>query len=73
MKQHVNAKKFYRQSESSIYNQLFIALIALCLYVLVQIRTNSKLTLLQISHYLKAALWKPGYIWLRKIVGKDAS
>ena len=73
MKQHVNIKKFYSQSESAIYNQVFIALIVFCLNVLVQIRTNSKRTLLQISRYLRASLWKPGYLWLRKIEGKGAS
>lgn len=73
MKQHVNIKKFYGQSETAIFNQVFIALIVFCLNVLVQIKTNSKRTLLQISRYLRAALWKPGYIWLRKIEGKGAS
>jgi len=56
MKQHVNIKKFYGQSESAVYNQVFIALIVFCLNVLVQIKTNSKRTLLQISRYLRASL-----------------
>lgn len=73
MKQHVNIKKFYGQSESAIYNQVFIALIVFCLNVLVQIETSSNRTLLQISRYLRASLWKPAYIWLRKIEGKGAS
>src|SRR5690606_12132668 len=56
MKQHVNIKKFYGQSELAIHNQVFIALIVFCLNVLVQINSNSKRTILQISRYLKAAL-----------------
>lgn len=70
MKQHVNIKKFYGHSESAVYNQVFIALIVFCLNVLVQSKTNSKRSLLQISRYLRAALWKPAYIWLRKIETK---
>jgi putative transposase len=73
MKQHLNIKKFYGQSETAIHNQVFIALIVFCLNVLVQIETKSKRTILQISRYLRAALWKPGYIWLRKIEGKGVS
>lgn len=73
MKQHVNIKKFYGHSEAAIHNQVFIALIVFCLNVLIQIKANSKRTILQISRYLKAALWKPSYIWLRKIEGKGVS
>ena len=67
IKQHLNIKKFYGQSETAIYNQVFIALIVFCLNVLAQIATNSNRKILQISRYLRAALWKPAYIWLRKI------
>ena len=70
IKQHLNIKKFYGQSEWAIQNQVFIALIVFCLHVLVQIETNSKRKTLQISRYLRAALWKPANIWLRKIEGK---
>ncbi|MFU0789866.1 MAG: IS4 family transposase [Virgibacillus proomii] len=73
MKQHVNIKKFYGHSESAVYNQVFIALIVFGLNVLVQLKANSKRSLLQISRYLRASLWKPAYIWLRKIEGKGAS
>ncbi|GAB0171974.1 hypothetical protein LSPCS325_54240, partial [Lysinibacillus sp. CTST325] len=34
-----------------------------------QLHTNSSRTYLQISRYLKAVLWKPARIWLRKIKG----
>lgn len=70
MKQHLNIKKFYGQSEQSVHNQVYIALIVYCLNVLAQLRTKSKRTYLQISRYLKAALWKSAHIWLRKITGK---
>lgn len=70
IKQHLSIKKFYGQSEWAIQNQVFIALIVFCLHVLVQIETRSKQKTLQISRYLRAALWKPANIWLRKIEGK---
>jgi IS4 transposase len=70
IKQHLSIKKFYGQSEWAIQNQVFIALIVFCLHVLVQLETNSKRKTLQISRYLRAALWKPANIWLRKIEGK---
>ena len=63
-------QKFYGQSEWAIQNQVFIALIVFCLHVLIQIETKSKRKILQISRYLRATLWKPASIWLRKIEGK---
>jgi IS4 transposase len=71
IKQHLSIKKFYGQSEWAIQNQVFIALIVFCLHVLVQIETRSNRKTLQISRYLRAALWKPAHIWLRKIEGKS--
>ena len=73
IKQHLNIKKFYGQSEAAIYNQVFIALVVFCLNVLAQIDTKSIRTILQISRFLRASLWKPAYIWLLKIEGKGAS
>ncbi|WP_071460333.1 IS4 family transposase [Bacillus massilinigeriensis] len=70
IKQHLNIKKFYGQSEWAIQNQVFIALIVFCLHVLAQVETKSKRKTLQISRYLKAALWKPAQVWLRKMEGK---
>ena len=70
IKQHLSIKKFYGQSEWAIQNQVFIALIVFCLHVLVQLETRSKRKTLQISRYLRAALWKPAHICLRKIEGK---
>lgn len=71
IKQHLNIKKFYGQSEWAIHNQVFIALIVYCLHVLAQLETQSKRKILQISRYLKAALWKPAHIWVRKIKGAE--
>ncbi|WP_130859342.1 IS4 family transposase [Gracilibacillus phocaeensis] len=71
MKQHLNIKKFYGQSEQAVHNQVYIAMIVYCLNVLIQLETKSKRTYLQISRYLKAALWKSAHIWIRKIQGKS--
>lgn len=70
VKQHLNIKKFYGQSEVAVQSQVFIALIVFCLNVLAQINTKSNRTILQISRFLRASLWRPAYIWLRKIEGK---
>lgn len=55
MKQHLNIKKFYGQSEQAVHNQVYIAMIAYYLYLLAQLNTNSSKTYLQISRWLKAA------------------
>lgn len=73
MKQHLNIKKFYGQSEQAVHNQVYIAMIVYCLNVLAQLNTNSSRTYLQISRYLKADPWKPARIWIRKIEGKAVS
>lgn len=70
MKQHLSIKKFYGNSEQAVHNQVYIAMIVYCLNVLAQIHTQSNRSYLQISRYLKASLWKPAYIWLRKIEEK---
>ncbi|WP_339214128.1 IS4 family transposase [Ornithinibacillus sp. FSL M8-0202] len=71
MKQHLNIKKFYGQSEQAVHNQVYIAMIVYCLNVLIQLETNSQRTYLQISRYLKAVLWQSAHIWIRKIEGKS--
>ncbi|SDL25483.1 putative transposase [Lacicoccus qingdaonensis] len=70
MKQHLRIKQFYGQSEWAIQNQVFIALIVFCLHVLTQIETESQRKILQISRYLRAALWKSPHLWRRKIQGR---
>lgn len=66
LKQHVKIKHFYGMGETAIQNQIYLALIAYCLNVLIQLEMKSKKALLRISRWLKAALWKPAYIWIRK-------
>lgn len=71
LKQHVEIKHFYGMSETSIQNQIFLALIAYCLNVLVQLEMKSKKSLLRITRWLKAAIWKPSYVWIRKFDGRS--
>jgi len=66
LKQHVKIKHFYGMSETAVQNQIYIALITYCLHVLIQLETKSNKTLLRISRWVKAALWKPSYILLRR-------
>jgi len=70
LKQHLNIKKFYAQSEQGVHNQVYIAMIVYCLHVLAQLNTNSSKTYLKISRLLKAASWKSAHLWIRKIAGK---
>src|SRR5699024_4521880 len=42
LKQHVNIQHFYGTSENAVLNQIYIALIAYCLHVLIQLETKSK-------------------------------
>jgi IS4 transposase len=70
LKQHVEIKHFYGMSETAVHNQVFLALITYCLTVLIQLETQSKQSLLQITRWLKATLFKQSYIWLRKLKGK---
>src|SRR5699024_3832030 len=59
LKQHVKIKHFYGMSETAVQNQIYLALIAYCLNVLIQLEMKSKKSLLRISRWLKATLWKP--------------
>ena len=70
LKQHVQIKHFYGMSETAVYNQIYLALIAYCLNVLVQLETKSRKSLLRITRWLKAAIWKPAYIWIRRFDGR---
>jgi len=62
LKQHVEIKHFYGTTENALQNQIYLALITYCLHVLIRLETKSKKSLLRISRWLKAALWKPAYI-----------
>ena len=66
LKQHVEIKHFYGMTENALQNQVFIALITYCLHVLARLEANSKMPLLRISRWLKATLWKPSFLWLRR-------
>ena len=66
LKQHVEIKHFYGTTENALQNQFYLALITYCLHVLIRLETKSKKSLLRINRWLKAALWKPAYIWLRR-------
>ena len=67
MKQHVRIKSFYGTSERAVMNQVWIALIAFCLLVLVKQETGSSHPLLQLYRWLKVLLWKPFDMWLNRI------
>jgi len=66
LKQHVEIKHFYGMSENALKNQIYIALIIYCLHVLIRLETNNKKSLLRISRWLKATLWKSSHLWLRR-------
>ena len=66
LKQYVEIKHFYSMSEIAIQNQIYLALITYCLHVHIQLETKSRKPLLRISRWLKAAIWKPAYIWNRR-------
>ncbi|MDM8101712.1 IS4 family transposase [Oceanobacillus oncorhynchi] len=66
LKQHIKIKHFYGMSETALQNQIYLALITYCLHVLIQLETQSEKKLLRIVRWLKAALWKPAYLWLRR-------
>lgn len=65
IKQHVKIKHFYGMSENAVKNQIYLALITYCLTVLVQSETKSKETLLQISRWLEATIWREARYWIR--------
>ncbi|WP_307343662.1 transposase [Caldalkalibacillus uzonensis] len=67
LKQHVRIKSFYGMSETAVENQIYIAMITFCLLVLVQLETNAKQSLLQLSRWLKALLCKPYEKWFQRI------
>lgn len=67
LKQHVKIKHFYGMSETAIQNQIYLALIAYCLNVLIQLEMKGKKSLLRISRWLKAA-----YIWTRRFDNRSS-
>ena len=72
MKQHVRIKSFYGTSERAVMNQVWIALIAFCLLVLVKMETGTECSLLELYRWLKALLWDSADAWIRRIQRKPA-
>lgn len=70
MKQHLQIKHLYGTSERAVYNQVWISLIAFCLLVLVKMETKVAHSLLQLTRWLKALLWKPYSKWLERMKRK---
>ncbi|HAJ4019721.1 IS4 family transposase [Escherichia coli] len=67
MKQHAKIKTFYGTSENAVWNQVFLALIAYCLLLLVKLERNSQHSLLQISRWLKVFLWQTFEQWIGRM------
>jgi hypothetical protein len=67
MKQHVRIKTFYGTSEQAVMNQIWIALIAFCLLVLLKMETGTKRSLLELYRWLKVLLWDSAKKWLDRI------
>ena len=64
IKQHVKIKHFYGMSENAVKHQIYLAIITYCMTVLAQNETNSKKTILQITRWLTATLWKETRYWI---------
>ncbi|MCZ8513201.1 IS4 family transposase [Paenibacillus filicis] len=67
MKQHIRIKSFYGTSERAVMNQIWIALIAFCLLVLLKQEAETSHPLLQLYRWLKVLLWKPFEMWLNRM------
>ncbi len=72
MKQHLRLKRFYGTSERAVHNQIWIALIAFCLHVLVKLDTKVEHSILEISRWLHKLLWQPYAQWLARMKRKPS-
>ena len=70
IKQHVRIKTFYGTSQNAVWNQVYLALIAYCLLLLVKLETKTGRSLLEISRWLLALMWKQSEIWIQRILKK---
>jgi IS4 transposase len=52
----------YGTSPEAVENQVYLALIAYCLLILIQLEMKSKHSLTQIYRWLRVFLWKPSTI-----------
>ncbi|WP_240422191.1 IS4 family transposase [Paenibacillus periandrae] len=67
MKQHVRIKTFYGTSERAVMNQVWMALIAFCLLVLIKKETGTQHSLLDLCRWLKVLLWRSVEDWVARI------
>jgi IS4 transposase len=72
MKQHLRIKHFHGQSERAVQNQIWIALIAFCLLLLVKLATKVEHSLLQLNRWLTKLLWQPYAQWLQRMKQKPS-
>lgn len=72
MKQHLRIKHFHGHSEQAVYNQIWIALIAFCLLLLVKLETKVDHSLLQLRRWLTTLLWQPYAEWLLRMKRKPS-
>jgi hypothetical protein len=70
MKQHVRIKAFYDTSEQAVMNQVWMALIAFCLLVLMKMETGTERSLHELYRWLKTLLWESADNWLGRIQQK---
>jgi IS4 transposase len=70
IKQHVRIKTFYGTSQNAVWNQVYLALIAYCLLLLVKLETKTGRSLLEISRWLLALMWKQSETWIQRILKK---
>lgn len=67
LKQHVHIKKFYGTTEQAVENQIYIALIAYCLLLLIKLETQCKCSLLEINRWLIVLIWKKSSEWIARM------
>ena len=67
LKQHLEVKHFYGQSEQAVENQIYLALIMFCLMLLVQLKTDFKGNLLVMKRLLDTCLFEPFFSFVEKL------
>lgn len=72
MKQHLQIKHFYGTTEQAVMNQVWIALIAFCLLVLVKLETKVEHSVLQLTRWLTKLLWQPCGDWIKRVKKKPS-
>lgn len=67
IKQHLRVKHFFGTSEQAVENQLFIALITYCLFLLMKLKAGYKGPLLDIKRLLHTCLCEPFASFIQKL------